>query len=60
MVQNPGEKVSEFSHRFLDVQHALEKLVPGIHYLNDKSDLESRQAFRDRSLFIEITGSGKI
>ena len=28
MVQNPGEKVSEFSHRFLDVQHASEKLVP--------------------------------
>ena len=45
MVQNPGEKVSEFSHRFLDVQHALEKLVPGIHYLNNKSDLELRQAF---------------
>ena len=45
MVQNPGEKVSEFSHRFLDVQHALEKLVPGIHYLHDKSDLELRQAF---------------
>ena len=45
MVQNPGEKVSEFSHWFLDVQHALENLVPGIHYLNDKSDLELRQAF---------------
>ena len=45
MVQNPGKKVNEFSHRFLDVQHALEKLVPGIHYLNDKSDLELRQAF---------------
>ena len=44
MVQNPGEKVSEFSHQFLDVQHALEKLVPVIHYLNDKSDLELRQA----------------
>ena len=27
------------------MQHALEKLAPGIHYLNDKSDLELRQAF---------------
>ena len=45
MVQSSGEKVSEFSHQFLDVQHALEKLVPGIHYLNDKSDLELHQAF---------------
>ena len=45
MVQNLGEKVSEFSHQFLDVQHALEKLVPGIHYLNDKSELELCQAF---------------
>ena len=45
MVQNPGEKVNEFSHWFLDVQHPLEKLVLGIHYLSDKSDLELRQAF---------------
>ena len=45
MVQNPGETVSQFSHRFMDVQYALEKLVPGIHYLNDKSDLELRLTF---------------
>ena len=44
MIQNPGEKISEFSHRFLDV-HTSEKLVPVIHYLNYKSDSELRQAF---------------
>ena len=27
------------------MQHALEKLVPGIHFFDDKSDLELRQAF---------------
>ena len=45
IVQNPGEKVREFGHGFLDVQHALDKFVPGIHYVNDKSDLKLRQAF---------------
>ena len=45
MAQSPGEKVSQFSHRFLYVQHALEKLVSGIHYLNDESDLELCQTF---------------
>ena len=45
MVQNPGGKVSQFSHIILGVQHASEKSAPGIHYLNDKSDLELRHAF---------------
>ena len=34
MKQQPQESVADFSHRFSEVQHELEKLIPGIHRRN--------------------------
>ena len=45
MRQNSGESVAAFAHRFLETQHALEKLVPGIHVSPDGSQLELVHAF---------------
>ena len=40
MVQGRDEPVSQFAHRFLEIQHSLEKLIPNIHYTPDKKDTE--------------------
>ena len=45
MVQGREEPVSEFAHRFLEIQHSLEKLIPNIHYTSDKKDTELQHAF---------------
>ena len=45
MHQNPSESVSNFSHRFLETQHSLEKLVPGIHSSSDGNQMELVHAF---------------
>ena len=44
MSQQPHESVSDFSHRFLETQNSLEKLLPGIHRSSD-GDLEVIHAF---------------
>ena len=44
MSQQPHESVSDFSHRFLETQNSLEKLLPGIHRSSD-GDLELIHAF---------------
>ena len=45
MHQNPSESVSNFSHRFLETQHSLEKLLPGIHSSSDGNQMELVHAF---------------
>ncbi len=45
MKQGPLESVADFAHRFLETQHALEKLVPGIHRPEPGNDLELLHAF---------------
>ena len=45
MVQGPTETVPKFAHRFLAVQHSLEKLVPKIHFTQDNQDIELQHAF---------------
>ncbi len=35
MRQQPNESVSAFAHRFCELQHSLEKLIPGIHKTSD-------------------------
>ena len=44
MSQQPTESVADFSHRFLETQHSLEKLLPGIHR-SSSGDLEIIHAF---------------
>ena len=47
--QQPHKSVADFSHRFCEVQHQLEKLLPGIHKLKGEDgageDLELIYAF---------------
>ena len=43
--QNANESVSNFAHRFLEIQHALEKLIPGIHTSPDGNQMELIHAF---------------
>ena len=31
MTQQQMESVADFAHPFLEIQHSLEKLIPGIH-----------------------------
>ena len=31
MTQQPNESVADFAHRFSEIQHELDKLIPGIH-----------------------------
>eukprot|EP00795_Rhopilema_esculentum_P012031 gene12031-biopygen2214 len=45
MRQQPQESVSNFAHRFLETQHSLEKLLPGIHTSPDGQQLELIHAF---------------
>ena len=45
MVQAPQELVSDFAHRFSDVQIELTKLIPGIHMTPKGEDLELQYAF---------------
>ena len=46
MSQHPTESVSGFSHRFLETQHCLEKLIPGIHRSSDSgAEIELIHAF---------------
>ena len=45
MVQGRDETVPQFAHRFLQVQHSLEKLIPNIHYTPDQQDTELQHAF---------------
>ena len=45
VVQGPTETVPKFAHRFLQVQHSLEKLVPKIHFTQDNQDIELQHAF---------------
>ena len=46
MTQQPKESVSDFSHRFLETQHCLEKLIPGIHRSSDSgAEVELIHAF---------------
>jgi hypothetical protein len=43
--QSKAEPVSTFAHRFCDIQHGLEKCIPGIHYTGTNDDNELRHAF---------------
>ena len=45
MVQSRDETVLQFAHRFLEVQHSLEKLIPNIHYVPDQQDTKLQHAF---------------
>ena len=45
MHQHPSESVSNFAHRFLETQHSLEKLLPGIHSSADGNQMELVHAF---------------
>ena len=45
MKQQPRESVADFSHRFSEVQHELEKLIPGVHQTTDGNELELIHAF---------------
>ena len=40
MHQNPSESVSNFAHRFLETQHSLEILIPGIPSSSDGNQME--------------------
>ena len=55
MSQQPHESVSDFSHRFLETQNSLEKLLPGIHRSSD-GDLELIHAFILYFIFSYILG----
>ena len=44
MAQQPKECISDFSHRFLETQNSLEKLLPGIHR-SSSGDMEIIHAF---------------
>eukprot|EP00794_Sanderia_malayensis_P015527 gene15527-biopygen13240 len=43
--QNPDESVSNFAHCFMETQHLLQKLVPGIHCFPDGLQVELIHAF---------------
>ena len=43
--QNANESVSNFAHRFLEIQHSPEKLIPGIHTSPDGNQMELIHAF---------------
>ena len=45
MKQHPSENVADFAHRFAEHQHALEKLIPGIHRPSAGDDTELIHAF---------------
>ena len=45
MKQQPRGSVADFSHRFSEVQHEPEKLIPGIHRTTDGTELELIHAF---------------
>ena len=45
MQQHPQESVSHFAHRFLETQHSLERLIPGIHKTNAGEEIELIHAF---------------
>ena len=47
MVQGRDETVSQFAHRFLEIQHSSEKLIPNIHYTPDKKDTELLLSFAE-------------
>ena len=36
MTHQPHESVADFTHRFSETQHELDKLIPGIHKTADK------------------------
>ena len=43
--QGPNETIPQFSHRFLEIQHSLEKLIPKIHFTPENDDVELRHSF---------------
>ena len=43
--QDKVESVSTFAHRSCDIQHELEKCIPGIHYTATNDDIELQHAF---------------
>ena len=45
MKQQPNETVADFAHRFCEVQHELELLIPNIHHTPNGNDLELIYAF---------------
>ncbi len=45
MRQNPNESVSHFSHRFMETQNSLQKLMPGILTTPDGSQAELIHAY---------------
>ena len=45
MQQHPQESVSHSAHRFLETQHSLERLIPGIHKTNAGEEIELIHAF---------------
>ena len=46
MAQQPIESVPDFSQHFLETQHCLEKLIPGIHRSSDSgAEVELIHAF---------------
>ena len=45
MIQGPQELLSDFAHRFCDLQTELTKLIPGIHMTPKGEDIELQYAF---------------
>ena len=45
MVQEPTESVSNLAHRFLERQHAFQRLIPGIHTSPNGNQMELIHAF---------------
>ena len=45
MKQHPSESVADFAHGFAEHQHALEKLIPGIHRPSAGDDTKLIHAF---------------
>ena len=45
MRQGASERVCDFTHKFLDVQTELARLIPNIHYTSDGKNLELQCAF---------------
>ena len=45
MKQMKNETVSEFSHRFVNTQHQLDRLIPGIHNTPSSKETEHLYAY---------------
>ena len=43
--QCPNETIPQFSHRFLEIQHSLENLIPKIHFKPENDDVKLRHSF---------------